>query len=72
MLRNQQGLSFLGFLITLLIIGILIHLMLPRYVQDTAKQQSQAKQTVENVRAQLKQAEQAAQQRANAFDNGNF
>jgi len=72
--RSIKGFSLIGLLLAVLIIGILIKLMLPQYKQAVAPQQtqgqphvrtqSQAKQTVDNVRAALKSAEQAAQRRA--------
>ena len=63
-ITNKNGRGLLAFLITLIILCILFKLMLPS-VKQTAQTQTQMKQTVENVRAQLKQAEKAAQQRAN-------
>ncbi len=76
----KKGFSLIGMLLTLIIIGILLKLMIAPYKQAATKPgqaqhiqtQSQAKQTVDNVRAQLKQAEQAAHRRANAFENGNY
>ena len=62
-ITNKNGRGLLAFLITLIILCILFKLMLPS-VKQTAQTQTQMKQTVENVRAQLKQAEKAAQQRA--------
>ena len=74
MIRNQKGFSLIGLLITVLLIGILIKLMIAPYQQTTVKgktkhiqTQSQAKQTVDNVRATLKQAEKAAAKRAEGY-----
>ena len=73
MLRNQKGFSFIGFLITLVLLGILLQLSLAPFKQTSAKgkkhiqTQSQAKQTVDNVRATLKKAENAAAKRAEGY-----
>lgn len=73
---NQKGFSLIGLLIAALLIGILLKLMIAPYQKTTAntnqpqriQTQSQAKQTVDHVRATLKQAEQAAAKRANATE----
>lgn len=73
MWRHSKGFSFISFLITLVLLGILLQLSLAPFKQTTAKgkkhiqTQSQAKQTVENVRATLKKAEKAAAQRAGEY-----
>ena len=66
-MKNKKGLSLLGLLITLLIMGILLSVMLPKYQKSVTTQKSQQKQTVENVRKTLKQAEKAAARRAEGF-----
>ncbi|MBR4355973.1 MAG: hypothetical protein IKP96_05355 [Elusimicrobiaceae bacterium] len=78
---NKKGMSVIGLLLAALIIGILLKLMIAPYKQQASAKpgqaqhiqtQSQAKQTVDRVRAQLKQAERAANKRANAFERENF
>ena len=73
----KKGFSLIGFLLAALIIGILLKLMIAPYQKQTAvnsqssqhiQTQSQAKQTLDNVRATLKQAEQAAAKRAQATE----
>lgn len=72
MIHNKNGLSLIGLLIAALLIGLLLKLMIAPYQKTAAnanqsqhiQTQSQAKQTVDNVRATLKQAEQAAAKRA--------
>lgn len=67
--------SLIGLLLAALIIGLLLKMMIAPYKQTVTspdgqqhiQTQSQAKQTVDNVRAALKEAEKAAAQRAN-FD----
>ena len=62
---KKKGQSFVGLLIAVLIIGILISIMLPKYQKTIETQHSQQKQTIDNVRKTLKQAEKASAQRAN-------
>lgn len=73
-----KGFALFELLLALVIILILLKFMLPLYKQAAAptqqqtqtqgqahvRTQSQAKQTVDNVRAALKSAEEAAQRRA--------
>ena len=63
MLLKKKGQSLVGLLIAVLIIGILISIMLPKYQKTVTTQHSQQKQTIENVRKTLKQAEDAAAKR---------
>ena len=70
----KKGFSLIGFLVTMLLIGILLKLMLAPYQQQTKKSsrthiqtKSQAKQTVDNVRATLERAQKAAARRAEGF-----
>lgn len=67
LLKQKKGLSLLGMLITLVIIMILISIMLPKYQKTVTTQHSQQKQTIDNVRKTLKQAENAAAKRAEGF-----
>ena len=71
----KKGFSLIGFLLAALLIGILLKLMITPYQkQATAnpqqpqriQTQSQAKQTVDHVRATLEQAQKAAAKRAEA------
>ena len=62
-MTNKKGLSFLGLLVTLLIIAVLLSIMLPKYQKTVTTQHSQQKQTVQHVRDTLKQAEKAAAKR---------
>ena len=82
-MKNSKGMSLIGLLLAALIIAMLLKLAIAPYKQmiKTNQQpgqpphiqtQSQAKQTVDRVRAQLKQAERAANKRANAFERENF
>ena len=72
---NKKGMSIIGLLLAALIIGLLLKMMIAPYKQMVTtpdgrqhiQTQSQAKQTVDNVRAALKDAQKAANQRAN-FD----
>ena len=64
LLNQKKGLSLLGMLITLIIIMVLISIMLPKYQKTVTTQHSQQKQTIDNVRKTLKQAENAAAKRA--------
>ena len=69
--------SLIGLLLAVVIIVILLKLMIAPYKQTAAtnkpgqpphiQTQSQAKQTLDNVRAQLQEVQKAANQRAN-FD----
>ena len=62
---NQKGLSLLGLLITVIIVGILISILLPRYQKTTTTRHTQNQQTLQQVRQTLHQAEQEAAKRAN-------
>ena len=73
---NQKGMSVIGLLLAALIIALLLKLAIAPYKQaanpapgqtQRIQTQSQAKQTVDNVRAQLQEAQKAAARRAN-FD----
>ena len=76
-MKNSKGMSIIGLLLAALIIALLLKLAIAPYKQmDKPNQpqhiqtQSQAKQTLDNVRAQLQEAQKAANQRANyGFDN---
>ena len=81
-MKNKKGMSLIGLLLAVLIIVILLKLMMAPYKQQATatkpgqpqhiQTQSQAKQTVDNVRAALKQAEKAANEHANySFENAN-
>ena len=71
---NRKGFSLIGLLIAALLIGILLKLMIAPYQKTTAntnqpqhiQTQSQAKQTVDHVRATLEQAQKNAARRAEA------
>lgn len=74
---NQKGFSLIGLLIAALLIGLLLKLMISPYQKPAAnanqsqhiQTQSQAKQTVDHVRATLEQAQKAsARQRAKAAE----
>jgi len=77
-MQNRKGMSLIGLLLTALIIGLLLKLMIAPYKQAATQPgqpqhiqtQSQAKQTVDNVRAQLQEAQRAAAKRAN-YGTGN-
>jgi len=70
----KKGFSLIGFLLAALLIGLLLKLMIAPYQKTTAntnqpqhiQTQSQAKQTVDHVRATLEQAQKAAAKRAEA------
>lgn len=72
----KKGFSLIGFLLAALLIGLLLKLMISPYQKPAAntqqqqqhiQTQSQAKQTVDHVRATLEQAQKAsARQRAEA------
>ena len=71
----KKGFSLIGFLLAALLIGLLLKLMITPYQKPAAnanqsqhiQTQSQAKQTVDHVRATLEQAQKAsARQRAEA------
>ena len=72
---NKKGMSLIGLLLAVVIIVILLKLMIAPYKKTVTapgqtqhiQTQSQAKQTVDYVRAQLQEAQKAANQRAN-FD----
>lgn len=71
----KKGFSLIGFLLAALLIGLLLKLMIAPYQKPATnanqsqhiQTQSQAKQTVDHVRATLEQAQKAsARQRAEA------
>ena len=71
----KKGFSLIGFLLAALLIGLLLKLMITPYQKPAAnanqsqhiQTQSQAKQTVDHVRATLEKAQKAsARQRAEA------
>ncbi|MCQ2410736.1 MAG: hypothetical protein MJ053_04475 [Elusimicrobiaceae bacterium] len=73
-MQNRKGMSLIGLLLTALIIGLLLKLIIAPYKQAAqpapgqpprVQTQSQAKQTLDNVRAQLQEAQRAATKRAN-------
>lgn len=70
MLKNKRGLSLIGVLLVLFIILVLTHITMKKMIKTDGKkgpnQKSQLGQTVQNVRATVKNMEQAAAQRANA------
>lgn len=73
---ESKGHALLWLLITVIIILVLVKMMLPQTTQmlgpnapTRIKTESQAKKTVDSVRAQMKQLEKVSQQRVNAFDN---
>ncbi len=72
MIKNNNGFSFLGLLLTALIIAILASVMASYYKKapsvNSAKKSSQA-QAVEQARAAVKNLEQVSNQRVNALDN---
>ena len=70
---NKKGMSIIGILLAALLIALLLKLMIAPYKQTVAnpngsqhlQTQTQAKQTVDNVRAALQDAQKAAHGRAN-------
>ena len=69
---NKNGLSFISFLISALLIGILASMMLSYYKKTSAvsnTQKSAQAQAVDQARAAVKNLEQVSNQRANALDN---
>ena len=74
-MKNSKGMSIIGLLLAALIIAMLLKLAIAPYKQTVAnpngsqhiQTQTQAKQTLDNVRAQLQEAQKAANERAN-FD----
>ena len=79
-MKNSKGMSLIGLLLAALIIAMLLKLAIAPYKQMTKtnqqpgqpphiQTQSQAKQTLDNVRAQLQEVQKAANERAN-FDPG--
>ncbi len=77
-MKNSKGMSIIGLLLAALIIAMLLKLAIAPYKQQASaankpgqpqhiQTQSQAKQTLDNVRAALQDAQKAANERAN-FD----
>lgn len=70
---NKNGFSFISLLLTVLIIGILAHVMLSYYKKALPVtkngQKPQSVQAVENARAAVKNLEQVSNQRADAFND---
>ena len=70
---NKKGMSIIGILLAALLVALLLKLMIAPYKQTASnpnspqhiQTQTQAKQTVDNVRAALQEAQKAANERAN-------
>ena len=74
-MNHKKGMSLISLLFAVVIVVILLKLMIAPYKKTVTppgqtqhiQTQSQAKQTVDHVRAQLQEAQKAANERAN-FD----
>lgn len=72
---NKKGMSIIGILLAALLVALMLKLMIAPYKQQAAahkpgqpqhiQTQSQAKQTVDNVRAALQEMQKTANERAN-------
>lgn len=70
---NKKGMSIIGILLAALLVALMLKLMIAPYKQTASnpnrsqhiQTQSQAKQTVDNVRAALQEMQKTANERAN-------
>ena len=69
MQRNKKGFSLIGLLLIVVILLTLTSILLKQTTQKGTPKKSQLNQTLEQVQATVKQAEQAASQRANLDRN---
>ena len=69
-MKNKKGMSLLGLLISLLIVMILLQIILPRYQKTMLKSQQQTRQTLDELKGTIRQAEKEAARRADT--NLNF